>query len=129
MRHLQWSCAMRILRRFIASSCVLLVGCQLFAQDGSTIYKKPLCYLSRRGRGACANVAGQKSGVVHAVDPDKNGDMIWQTRVGKGGALGGIQRGSAADQSHVYVALSDIARTSILRRELDPKLGGGMFSL
>src|SRR5262252_3186144 len=42
MRHLLWSCAMRILRRFIASSCVLLVGCQLFAQDGATIYKS-LC--------------------------------------------------------------------------------------
>jgi polyvinyl alcohol dehydrogenase (cytochrome) len=76
-----------------------------------------------------ALVAGQKSGVVHAIDPDKNGEVIWQTRVGKGGALGGIQWGSAADQSRVYVALSDIARTSIIRRELDPKLGGGMFSL
>lgn len=79
--------------------------------------------------GRRALVAGQKSGVVHAIDPDKNGEVIWQTRVGKGGALGGIQWGSAADQSHVYVALSDIARTSIIRRELDPKLGGGMFSL
>jgi polyvinyl alcohol dehydrogenase (cytochrome) len=82
--------------------------------------------------GRRALVAGQKSGVVHAIDPDKNGEVIWQTRVGKGGALGGIQWGSAADQSHVYVALSDIARTSIpnsLRRELDPKVGGGMFAL
>jgi polyvinyl alcohol dehydrogenase (cytochrome) len=82
--------------------------------------------------GRRALVAGQKSGVVHAIDPDRNGEVIWQTRVGKGGALGGIQWGSAADQSHVYVALSDIARTSLpnsLRRELDPKLGGGMFAL
>ena len=82
--------------------------------------------------GRRALVAGQKSGIVHAIDPDKNGEIIWQTRVGKGGSLGGIQWGSAVDQLHVYVALSDIARTSIansLRRELDPKLGGGMFAL
>src|SRR5262249_13308701 len=77
-------------------------------------------------------VAGQKSGVVHAVDPDKDGEVIWQTRVGKGGTLGGIEWGSAADQSHVYVALSDSVRTAIpnsFNTTLDPKLGGGMFAL
>jgi polyvinyl alcohol dehydrogenase (cytochrome) len=81
--------------------------------------------------GRRALVAGQKSGVVHAIDPDKNGDVIWQTRVGKGGGLGGIQWGSATDHSHVYVALSDIALSipNALARDLDPKLGGGMFAL
>jgi polyvinyl alcohol dehydrogenase (cytochrome) len=82
--------------------------------------------------GRRALVAGQKSGVVHAVDPDKNGEVIWQTRVGKGGLQGGIKWGSAADQSHVYVALSDFTRISIpnsFRREIDPKPGGGMFAL
>ena len=81
--------------------------------------------------GRRALVAGQKSGVVHAIDPDKGGEVIWQTRVGKGGGLGGIQWGSAADQSQVYVALSDIVLMipNALSRELDPKLGGGMFAL
>ena len=82
--------------------------------------------------GRRALVAGQKSGVVHAIDPDKDGEVIWQTRVGKGGTLGGIEWGSAADQSHVYVALSDSVRTSIpnsFNTTLDPKLGGGMFAL
>jgi len=76
-----------------------------------------------------ALVAGQKSGLVHAIDPDKNGEVIWQTRVGKGGGLGGIQWGSATDESRIYVALSDIAFPTSLRKELDPKPGGGMFSL
>jgi len=81
--------------------------------------------------GRRALVAGQKSGVVYAIDPDKNGEVIWQTRVGKGGGLGGIQWGSATDQSHVYVALSDIVLSipNVLARDLDPKLGGGMFAL
>jgi polyvinyl alcohol dehydrogenase (cytochrome) len=53
-------------------------------------------------------VVGQKSGVVHALDPDQEGKILWQMRVGKGGALGGIMWGSAADQDHVYVANSDV---------------------
>ena len=82
--------------------------------------------------GRRALVAGQKSGVVHAVDPDRNGEILWQTRVGKGGINGGVQWGSAADQSNVYVALSDIGRISIpnsLATEPDPKSGGGLFAL
>ena len=47
--------------------------------------------------GRRALVAGQKSGVVHALDPDHDGALLWQTRVGKGGKLGGVQWGLAAD--------------------------------
>ena len=66
--------------------------------------------LVRLPNGRRALVAGQKSGVVHALDPDRNGELIWQERVGKGGINGGVQWGSAADASTMYVALSDIAR-------------------
>jgi polyvinyl alcohol dehydrogenase (cytochrome) len=31
-------------------------------------------------------LAGQKSGVVYAFDPDQRGAIVWQTRVGKGGS-------------------------------------------
>ena len=82
--------------------------------------------------GRRALVAGQKSGVVHALDPDRNGEVLWSTRIGKGGTLGGVQWGSAADQSNVYVALSDIVRTTIPNSqgsEPDPRAGGGMFAL
>jgi polyvinyl alcohol dehydrogenase (cytochrome) len=82
--------------------------------------------------GRRALVAGQKSGVVHAVDPDRDGEILWQTRVGKGGINGGVQWGSAADQSNVYVALSDIGRIPVPNSqatEPDPKAGGGMFAL
>jgi len=82
--------------------------------------------------GRRALIAGQKSGVVHAVDPDKEGQVLWQVRVGKGGINGGVQWGSAADQSNVYVALSDIGRITVpnsLATEPDPKTGGGMFAL
>lgn len=84
--------------------------------------------------GKRALLAGQKSGVMHALDPDRQGEILWQTRVGKGGLLGGIQWGSAADGDKVYVPLSDIAfsASSSLaggRLNPDPKAGGGLFAL
>ena len=74
-------------------------------------------------------VAGQKSGVVHALDPDQEGKILWQTRVGKGGPLGGIMWGSAADQDRVYVANSDVRFTPGGYKDLDPNAGGGLFAL
>jgi polyvinyl alcohol dehydrogenase (cytochrome) len=82
--------------------------------------------------GRRALVAGQKSGMVHAVDPDRDGQILWQTRVGKGGINGGVQWGSAADGSNVYVALSDLGRINVPNSQAtvpDPEEGGGMFAL
>jgi polyvinyl alcohol dehydrogenase (cytochrome) len=89
-----------------------------------------------------ALIAGQKSGMVHAVDPDQQGAVLWQRRVGQGGSLGGVQWGSAADEKNVYVAVSDVqmqmvaagtpgAQKSLFGMpfELDPKVGGGIFAL
>ncbi len=53
-------------------------------------------------------VVGQKSGMAHGLDPDDQGKIVWQTRVGHGSALGGIEWGPAADESTVYVANSDV---------------------
>lgn len=51
-------------------------------------------------------VAGQKSGVVHALDPATS-KVIWQKRIGKGGLLGGIHWGMATDGKKTYVANAD----------------------
>jgi polyvinyl alcohol dehydrogenase (cytochrome) len=83
-------------------------------------------------------VAAQKSGVVYGLDPAHRGKVIWQTRVGKGGPLGGIEWGSAADHQNVYAALSDCGWKSFERVkngrnesvvDLDPDKGGGLFAL
>ena len=84
--------------------------------------------------GRRALVFGQKTGEVHAIDPDAEGRLLWTTRIGRGGILGGIQWGHAADDRFVYASLSDIAfldegmgdyRTLVA----DPKAGGGLFAL
>jgi polyvinyl alcohol dehydrogenase (cytochrome) len=72
-------------------------------------------------------VIGQKSGFVHAMDPDQNGKIIWQVGVGEGGSLGGVVWGSAVDQEHVYVANSGIRHLPGFK--LNPHAGGGLFSL
>jgi polyvinyl alcohol dehydrogenase (cytochrome) len=82
--------------------------------------------------GRRAIVAGQKSGMVHALDPDRDGQVIWQRRVGKGGINGGVQWGSAVDASNVYVALSDLGRIPVPNSQAtvpNPEEGGGMFAL
>ncbi|MCW3116111.1 MAG: dehydrogenase [Chitinophagaceae bacterium] len=50
-------------------------------------------------------LAGEKSGVVYALSP--SGKLIWQKRIGKGGALGGIHWGMATDGEYVYAANAD----------------------
>jgi polyvinyl alcohol dehydrogenase (cytochrome) len=75
-------------------------------------------------------LAGQKSGNVWAIDPEKNGDVVWETRVAQGGINGGVQWGMAADGEQVYAATSDVVviRTPTAR-ELDPRSGGGLTAL
>jgi len=75
-------------------------------------------------------VAGQKSAVVWGIDPDREGEVLWHTRVGRGGTLGGIQWGSAADGEKAYVAVSDIKRqVTAAGLQLDPSAGGGLFGI
>jgi len=50
-------------------------------------------------------LAGQKSGQVYAFNPE-DGAIIWQQRVGTGGALGGVEWGMAADNDNIYVAVN-----------------------
>lgn len=52
-------------------------------------------------------VAGQKSGWVYGMDPDKQGEVVWRNRVGRGGVQGGIHFGIAAEGAKVYVPVTD----------------------
>ena len=89
--------------------------------------QSPILMSLRNGQSVL--VIGQKSGVVHALDPDQEGKILWQTRIGKGGPLGGSEWGSAADQDRVYVANSDVQFLRDGTRRLNPNEGGGLFAL
>jgi polyvinyl alcohol dehydrogenase (cytochrome) len=55
-------------------------------------------------------VAGQKSGVGWAIDPDRGGEVVWRYRAGLGGSLGGMEWGSAVDERNAYFPVSDIQK-------------------
>jgi polyvinyl alcohol dehydrogenase (cytochrome) len=81
-------------------------------------------------------LAGQKSGIVYALDAAKQHEILWQTRVGEGGTNGGVQWGMATDGTYVYATTSDVGRTrwagdpfDTRRYILDPKRGGGLTAL
>jgi polyvinyl alcohol dehydrogenase (cytochrome) len=88
------------------------------------------------GNGRRMLVLGQKSGMAYGLDPDRDGQILWQTRVGEGGPMGGIEWGPATDGRNMYIAVSDL-RFQVARAaggndrvyELDPAKGGGMFAL
>jgi polyvinyl alcohol dehydrogenase (cytochrome) len=85
--------------------------------------------LTRLVDGRSILAIAQKSGVVHTLDPDNQGKILWQTRVGIGGALGGSQWGSAVDRDRIYVAVSDVRFLQARPFRLNPEAGGGLFSL
>jgi polyvinyl alcohol dehydrogenase (cytochrome) len=64
--------------------------------------------LARTAGGRELLFAGQKSGDVHALDPD-DGSVAWQRRLGRGGALGGVHWGMAVDEAAgtLFVPVSD----------------------
>jgi polyvinyl alcohol dehydrogenase (cytochrome) len=53
-------------------------------------------------------IAGQKSGVLYALDPDKQGQVVWRYRAGGGSGLGGIQWGIAVDGERAYAPVAEI---------------------
>jgi len=81
--------------------------------------------------------AGQKSGMVYALDPDRKGEVVWEARVGNGGTLGGVQWGMASDGQKVYAQVSDVVRvrrpdadpSDPISASLDPNQGGGLTAL
>ena len=54
-------------------------------------------------------LAGQKSGAVFALDPEDNGELLWQSKPGTGGKLGGVHFSMGVDESRgvLYVPISD----------------------
>ncbi len=55
-------------------------------------------------------LAGQKSGEVFALDPDRNGAVVWRNRVGSGSSNGGVHHGLATDGQRLFVPINDPER-------------------
>jgi polyvinyl alcohol dehydrogenase (cytochrome) len=86
------------------AACPFLVNCPEKAGQDLDFGMAPILVKEKNGRDIL--VAGQKSGMVFGLSPDQ-GKLIWKTRIGKGGALGGIHWGMATDGKLVYAANAD----------------------
>jgi polyvinyl alcohol dehydrogenase (cytochrome) len=119
------------------SSCTRVAKCPF--KNGPDVDFGSSVMLVRTDGGRDILVAGQKSGVVHAFDPDDKGRILWQTRIARGGANGGVQWGMASDRTHVYAAAAGSARmrgadnlgglAPVGNAQFDPAQGGGLTAL
>lgn len=77
--------------------------------------------------------AGQKTGILHVLDPDQDGKLLWQKKLAEGGILGGIEWGPATDGKRFYVAKADVTwrdqRFISADTELNPETGGGIVAV
>ena len=92
------------------------------AWNGACIAKRPNCpkedgpdfdigaspMLVTDNEGVDRLIIGQKSGMVYALNPDNNGKILWQKRLGSGGTMGGVHWGMSSNGEQVYVGISDL---------------------
>ncbi len=67
----------------------------------------PPVLVDRPGGGSLV-LAGQKSGYVYALDPDRQGALVWKAKPGRGGIMGGVHWGMTADADVLYAPVSDL---------------------
>ncbi|MEM7018551.1 MAG: PQQ-binding-like beta-propeller repeat protein [Pseudomonadota bacterium] len=63
--------------------------------------------LTQNSKGKDVLLAGQKSGVVHALDPENKGELLWKKRISTGSPLGGIHWGIAVTGDKVFAPSND----------------------
>lgn len=67
-------------------------------------------------------LAGRRSGTIYSLDPDRAGEILWQTKPAEGKAAGGVVWGAAADHHSLYVALSGLTAEP-------PEMSGALTAL
>ena len=70
-------------------------------------------------------IAGQKLGVIYALDPDNDGALVWKNKVGRGGFAGGVHWGMAASPERIYAPNADTVFSGRFKGERKP----GLFAL
>ncbi len=68
-------------------------------------------------------VISDKGGMVYGIDPDRQGQLLWQRKIAAGGVNGGFMWGGASDQQGIaYLGISDFTAGQ-------PETGGGLVAL
>jgi polyvinyl alcohol dehydrogenase (cytochrome) len=72
-------------------------------------------------------MSGNKDGMFYGLNPD-TGEVLWKTRVGRGGELGGVEWGFSTDQRNAYVPVVD-ATVQITDGALNWKADGSLTAV
>jgi polyvinyl alcohol dehydrogenase (cytochrome) len=67
-------------------------------------------------------VIAAKSGMAYGLNPDANGQIVWQTRISNGGPQGGVIWGASMDHEKSYFSISDW-------NPAEPQAGGGVVAV
>jgi polyvinyl alcohol dehydrogenase (cytochrome) len=101
------------------------------AQDKTNCPKDPFIdkdfgnsgILRSLGGGKRVLVVSDKGGTVYALDPDREGEILWKQKIAAGGVNGGTMWGGASDDQNVaYIGISDFIAGK-------PEAGGGLVAL
>lgn len=77
------------------------------AEDGPDFDLGAPPILATLANGRDIILAGQKSGMLYGLDPDRGGAILWQQRAGMGGFNGGVHWGMATDGRTLYAGIAD----------------------
>lgn len=95
------------------NSACLLGGANCPKENGPDFDFGASAILVERARGDPRGdliLAGQKSGGVFALDPDRDGAVVWARRLSQGSTNGGIHHGMASDGTRLIVPIADPER-------------------
>ncbi|MGD9800626.1 MAG: PQQ-binding-like beta-propeller repeat protein [Parvularculaceae bacterium] len=88
------------------TSCLVPDRINCPKEDGPDLDFGAAVIFADRGSAGDLVLAGQKSGDAYALDAD-TGKLHWKKRVGRGGVVGGIHFGIAAEGGRLYVPIAD----------------------
>jgi polyvinyl alcohol dehydrogenase (cytochrome) len=83
--------------------------------------------LTKRSNGSDILIVQQKSGMAYAIDPDKEGALVWQYKTSDGSGMGG-QWGAATDARQVYFSVNGPARSAGGMRAVNLDTGAPIWS-
>ena len=107
------------------ASCPFFLNCPDKAGPDFDFGMAPILTKDKDGKDIL--LIGQKSGIVYSLSPG-DGKLLWQTRIGKGGALGGVHWGMATDGKLVYAANADNP-LALDKSIVDQKASPGIYAL
>ena len=91
-------------------ACMMADNPNCPAENGPDLDHGSSAILIETGGGTVLAV-GSKAGMVFGLDPDRDGALLWSTRIGRGSIQGGVHFGMAVGDGVIYAPINDMNDT------------------